>query len=132
MELFKVLVTCNSSVDNQLPLSQPHENSDKIPPVEAIYKIRQLLSRIVEQHSEQNYEEAKNLVRMTYKANFESIKDHLQKLDEKLAKDTEENLRDQLTELIEDKAPLQEIQQLVNEINNNLDSAEQLLLRTTT
>jgi signal-transduction protein with cAMP-binding, CBS, and nucleotidyltransferase domain len=45
-------------------------------------------------------------------------------------KETEITLREELSRLIEERVPVEQVQQLVDEINKQLDQAEQLLLPT--
>jgi hypothetical protein len=44
--------------------------------------------------------------------------------------ETEIMLREDLSTAIEEKAPIEQVQQLMNNINGNLDQAKQLLLET--
>lgn len=129
---------CDDKIDNNSngqvdegcilqPLPQPPEDSDALQPIGIINKIHDLLNKILEQYEVGNHEEANNLVKITYQANFESIKDEIEKHNEELVKNIEENLRERLRQSITEKVPLQEIQQLIGELNNNLNRAQQLL-----
>jgi high-affinity iron transporter len=67
---------------------------------------------------------------VTYLENYEYIEAPLEKENKALMKATEIMLREDLRTTIDDKVPLKEVQQLINNININLDRAKQLFNQT--
>jgi hypothetical protein len=97
-------------------------------PVQIISEIRSLLNQTIKEYKKQNYTGAENLAIEAYLENYEFIESNLAKHDKKLMEETEVMLREQLRQLINNKAPSEEVQHLIDKINNNLDQAEKLLL----
>jgi plastocyanin len=96
-------------------------------PTEIISKVRSLLNQTINQYRNQNFTGAQSLATTAYLDNFEFIEAPLNKHDKALRNDTEIMLREQLRQVIKDKSPAENIQQLINKINSNLDKAEALL-----
>jgi plastocyanin len=96
-------------------------------PAEIISKIRSLLNQTINEYRNQNFTGAQSLASSAYLDNFEFIEAPLDKHDKALRNDTEIMLREQLRQMIKDKPPVENIQQLINNINSNLDKAEALL-----
>jgi hypothetical protein len=94
---------------------------------EIITEIRSLLNQTVASYQQQNYAEADALATTAYLDNFEFIEAPLAEKDEVLMENTEIMLREQLRQLIQNKVPVEELQQHIEKINSNLDRAEQLL-----
>lgn len=94
---------------------------------EIISKIRSLLNQTVEAYNQQNYAEAEALATTAYLDNFEFIEAPLAEKDPELMENTEVMLREQLRQFIQNKVPVEEIQQHIDKINSNLDKAEGLL-----
>jgi hypothetical protein len=94
---------------------------------EIISKIRSLLNQTVEAYNQQNYAEAEALATTAYLDNFEFIEAPLAEKDPELMGNTEVMLREQLRQFIQNKVPVEEIQQHIDKINGNLDKAEGLL-----
>ena len=94
---------------------------------EIISKIRSLLNQTVEAYNQQNYAEAEALATTAYLDNFEFIEAPLAEKDPELMENTEVMLREQLRQFIQNKVPVEEIQQHIDKINGNLDKAEGLL-----
>jgi small-conductance mechanosensitive channel len=92
-----------------------------------ISNIRDLLDQVVTAYSSQNYSQAESLATEAYLENYEYIEAPLSDLDNSLTENTELMLREELRQQIQDKVPLQEIQQQIDSINNNLNAAENLL-----
>jgi hypothetical protein len=78
-------------------------------------------------YREQQYEKARSLAIEAYLENFEFVEAPLAEHDAALMKETEIMLREELRQLIDDRAPAEQIQQHINSINSNLDRAEELL-----
>lgn len=95
---------------------------------ELISNIRELLDQVVTEYGNQNYNQAEALATEAYLENYEYIEAPLAESDETLMENTEVMLREELRQLIQDRAPLEEIQQQVDMINNNLDDANTLLM----
>jgi hypothetical protein len=94
---------------------------------EIISKIRNLLNQTVEAYKQQNYAEAEALATTAYLDNFEFIEAQLAEKDPELMENTEVMLREQLRQFIQNRVPVEEIQQHIDKINSNLDKAEELL-----
>ena len=94
---------------------------------EIISKIRSLLNQTVEAYNQQNYAEAEALATTAYLDNFEFIEAPLAEKDPELMENTEVMLREQLRQFIQNRVPVEEIQQHIDKINSNLDKAEELL-----
>src|ERR671918_262708 len=75
----------------------------------------------------QDYSEAETLAIQAYLDNYEFIEAPLAEQNQTLMETTELMLREELRQLIQNKASLQEIQDHIDEISMNLDQAEVLL-----
>src|SRR5919199_3831418 len=111
-------------VASHTALAQEHQ---KKTPAEIISKIRSLLNQTINEYRNQNFTGAQGLASSAYLDNFEFIETPLDKHDKALRNDTEILLREQLRQVIKDKSPIENIQQLINNIDSNLDKAEALL-----
>jgi len=94
---------------------------------ETISEIRNLLKQTVEAYQQQNYAEAEAYATTAYLEHFEFIEVPLAEKDEVLMENTEGMLREQLRQLIQNKVPIEELQQHIDKININLDKAEKLI-----
>ena len=99
-------------------------------PVKIIEDIQVLLNKILNEYKAQNYTGAEELATVAYLENYEYVEAPLAEKNEELMEETEIMLREDLSTAIEEKVPLDQVQQLVNNINVNLDQAKQLLLET--
>ena len=106
-------------------ITEPSIEADS--PSMLISNIRDLLDQVVTAYSSQNYSQAESLATEAYLENYEYIEAPLSDLDNSLTENTELMLREELRQQIQDKVPLQEIQQQIDSINNNLNAAENLL-----
>lgn len=88
--------------------------------------IRNLLDKAIIELNTGNYTGASELIDIAYIDNYEYIEDPLKDLDEDLMKETEIMIREDFTNAIEDKKPVEEIITLHNNIKSNLDVAEKL------
>ena len=79
------------------------------------------------EYNKQNYTGAADLADVAYIDNFEFLEAPLAEEDEQLMEETEITLRENLSRLIEENAQPQQVQELINEINERLNQAEQLL-----
>lgn len=99
-------------------------------PVKIIEDIQVLLTKILEEYKAQNYMGAEELATVAYLENYEYVEAPLAEKNEELMEETEIMLREDLSTAIEEKAPVEQVQQLMNNINGNLDQAKQLFLET--
>ncbi len=99
-------------------------------PAKIIEDIQVLLNKILDEYRAQNYTGADELATIAYLENYEYVEAPLAEKNEELMEETEIMLREDLSTAIEEKVPLDQVQQLVNNINGNLDQAKQLLLET--
>ena len=96
-------------------------------PSEIINNIRSLLDQSINKINSGDYQNAETLVIEAYLDNFEFIEGEIVKHDESLMIDTEALLREQLRNLIQERANIEDIQKMVNNINSKLDEIEKLL-----
>jgi DNA anti-recombination protein RmuC len=94
---------------------------------EIISTIKTLLNQTINEYRNENFTGAQQLASTAYLDNFEFIEAPLEKHDKALEKNTEIMLREQLRQVIKDKSPIENIQELVNNVNANLDKVETLL-----
>ena len=99
-------------------------------PVKIIEDIQVLLNKILNEYKAQNYTGAEELATVAYLENYEYVEAPLEEKNEELMEETEIMLREDLSTAIEEKVPLDQVQQLMNNINGNLDRAKQLFLET--
>jgi hypothetical protein len=97
-------------------------------PAELISSIRGLLNQTMIEYNNQNYTGAADLADVAYIDNFEFLEAPLAEEDETLMEETETTLREDLSGLIEERVPSAQVQQLINDINQRLDQAEDLLV----
>jgi hypothetical protein len=114
------------SVNSEVSATTEEEDSQR-EPTELISTIRDLLNQTMVEYNKQNYTGAADLADVAYIDNFEFLEAPLAEEDEQLMEETEITLREDLSRLIEERAQPQQIQELINEINERLDQAEQLL-----
>ena len=122
-----------ASVYPDVVFSQVQELDDKVTqrqPVQIIEDIQVLLNKIIHEYNAQNYTGAEELATVAYLENYEYIEAPLEKKNKALMEETEIMLREDLRTAIDDKVPLKEVQQLINNINSNLDGAKQLFNET--
>jgi hypothetical protein len=110
-------------------VGQEAEAGSEQEPVQFIENVRSLLDQVMQAYREQQYEKARSLAIEAYLENFEFVEAPLAEHDAALMKETEIMLREELRQLIDDRAPAEQIQQHINSINSNLDRAEELLSR---
>jgi hypothetical protein len=110
---------------NEQDLSSAAATGDD--PVAIISEIRNLLNQTLNAYENQDYSEAETLAIQAYLDNYEFIEAPLAEQNQTLMETTELMLREELRQLIQNKASLQEIQDHIDEISMNLDQAEVLL-----
>ena len=94
---------------------------------EYINNIRTLLDKSIENAKKGNYQSAESLVIEAYLDNFEFLEGEIATHDESLMKNTEGLLREQLRNLIQGKADMDDIQKMIQKINTNLNEIEKIL-----
>ena len=94
---------------------------------EYINNIRTLLNKSIENAKKGNYQSAESLVIEAYLDNFEFLEGEIATHDESLMKNTEGLLREQLRNLIQGKADIDDIQKMIQKINTNLNEIEKIL-----
>ena len=99
-------------------------------PIKIIEDIQVMLNKILEEYKAQNYMGAEDLATVAYLENYEYVEAPLAEKNEELMEETEIMLREDLSTAIEEKAPVEQVQQLMNNINGNLEQAKQLFLET--
>ena len=99
-------------------------------PIKIIEDIQVMLNKILEEYKAQNYMGAEELATVAYLENYEYVEAPLAEKNEELMEETEIMLREDLSTAIEEKAPLEQVLQLMNNINGNLEQAKQLFLET--
>ena len=122
-----------SSIDPVVVFSQMEgEDNQEIQrqPVKIIEDIQVLLNKILNEYKAQNYTGAEELATVAYLENYEYVEAPLAEKNKGLMEETEIMLREDLSTAIEEKVPLEQVQQLMNNINGNLDQAKQLFLDT--
>jgi hypothetical protein len=112
---------------NQVAIASTEEEDSQREPAELISTIRDLLNQTMVEYNKQNYTGAADLADVAYIDNFEFLEAPLAAEDEQLMEETEIILREDLSGLIEERVPPAQVQQLINDINQRLDQAEQLL-----
>ena len=104
-------------------ISEPIAEGDT--PAQLITNIRDLLDQVVTAYDNQDYSQAESLAIEAYLENY--IEALLAEIDESLMLNTEVMMREELRQLIQDRVPVEQLQQHIDMINNNLNEAEQLL-----
>jgi hypothetical protein len=112
---------------NQVAIASTQEEDSQREPAELISTIRDLLNQTMVEYNKQNYTGAADIADVAYIDNFEFLEAPLAEEDEQLMEETEIILREDLSGLIEERVPPAQVQQLINDINQRLDQAEQLL-----
>jgi hypothetical protein len=127
------IVLILASIHPVIVFSQVEEQGEKETqrqPVQIIEDIQILFNKILYEYKAQNYTGAEELATITYLENYEYIEAPLGKKNKALMEETEIMLREDLRTAIDDKVPLEEVEQLINNINGNLDRAKQLFNNT--
>jgi hypothetical protein len=127
------IVLILASIHPVIVFSQVEEQGEKETqrqPVQIIEDIQILFNKILSEYKAQNYTGAEELATITYLENYEYIEAPLGKKNKALMEETEIMLREELRTAIDDKVPLEEVEQLINNINGNLDRAKQLFNNT--
>ena len=127
MVLMSGTIFLSSSVTLEASATTEEQEEPEREPAELISTIRDLLNQTMIEYNRQNYTGAANLADVAYIDNFEFLEAPLAEEDAQLMEETEITLREELSGLIEGRAQPQQVQELINQINGNLDQAEELL-----
>ena len=100
--------------------------SDSRDPIAIINEIRTLITQANNQYAAQDFVGAEASVQTAYLDHYEFLEGPLAALDPELMEATEILIRETLIGAIQDRAPLTEVQNLINNVNTNLDQAEVL------
>jgi hypothetical protein len=95
-------------------------------PLELISTIQSLLNQAVAEYGNQNFTGAAELAQIAYLDNYEYLEAPLGQLDPALMEATEIMIGEDMQNAIETRVPQSELQQLVNTIDGNLITAQQL------
>lgn len=90
-------------------------------------RIRADLDQAVKKYAEGENEEAKDLIMETYLSNFEGLEGDLIEKEPELATDLEKDFNAELLVLIDEEAPVEEVEAEVGEMKGKLDRVERLL-----
>jgi len=101
-------------------------NAQDDDPLQIVFNIKNLLNQTMTEYKSQNYTGASELVDIAYIDNYEFIEDQLKELDKDLMEDTEIMIREDFSNAINDQEPIEDITALYTQIQNNLDTIENL------
>jgi hypothetical protein len=87
----------------------------------SVANIKALLEKIIEEYEESEYAEAEQLAIKAYLDNYEFLESAIEEKDPELMESTEIMLREELRQLIKDRAPIEQLEVKVEQINVNLD-----------
>jgi hypothetical protein len=96
-------------------------------PVAIINNIKSLLTQVIAEYRAQNYQGAESIAIEAYLENYEHVEAPIAEHDQQLMEQTEVLLREDLRQMITNRAPIEQIEQHIGLINANLDRSIQLL-----
>jgi hypothetical protein len=96
-------------------------------PIAFINNVKSLLTELAAAYRAQDYQGAENIAIEAYLENYEFVEAPLAELDRELMEQTEVLLREELRQMITNRAPIDQIEHHIGLINANLDRATQLL-----
>ena len=96
-------------------------------PIAFINNVKSLLTELAAAYRAQDYQGAENIAIEAYLENYEFVEAPLAELDRELMEQTEVLLREELRQMITNRAPIEQIEHHIGLINANLDRATQLL-----
>lgn len=92
-----------------------------------IDNVKSMLNRSLSAYQSQNYEEAESIAEEAYLENYEHVEAPIAQHDQQLMEETEVMLREELRQMINDRVPVEQLQEHIASINANLDRAVSLL-----
>jgi hypothetical protein len=96
-------------------------------PIAIINNIKSLLTQLITAYRSQDYQGAESIAIEAYLENYEHVEAPIAQHDQQLMEQTEVMLREELRQMITNRAPIEQIEQHISMINANLDRAIQLL-----
>jgi hypothetical protein len=96
-------------------------------PVAIIDNVKSMLNQLLSAYQSQNYEEAESIAIEAYLENYEFVEAPIAQHDQQLMEETEVMLREELRQMINDRVPVEQLQEHIASINANLDRAVSLL-----
>jgi hypothetical protein len=96
-------------------------------PIAIINNIKSLLTQLITAYRSQDYQGAESIAIEAYLENYEHVEAPIAQHDQQLMEQTEVMLREELRQMITNRAPIEQIEQHIGLINANLDRATQLL-----
>jgi urate oxidase len=92
-----------------------------------IDNVKSMLNQSLSAYQSQNYEEAESIAEEAYLENYEFVEAPIAQHDQQLMEETEVMLREELRQMINDRVPVEQLQEHIASINANLDRAVSLL-----
>jgi urate oxidase len=92
-----------------------------------IDNVKSMLNQSLSAYQSQNYEEAESIAMKAYLENYEYVEAPIAQHDQQLMEETEVMLREELRQMINDRVPVEQLQEHIASINANLDRAVSLL-----
>jgi hypothetical protein len=108
-------------------LTGEESGAEEQDPIAIINNIKSLLTQLIAEYRSQNYQVAESIAIEAYLENYENVEAPIAQQDQQLMEQTEVMLREELRQMITDRAPIEQIEQHIGMINANLDRATQLL-----
>lgn len=123
--LYVFLAIIGSSIFSILGVNYINAQEDG-DPLKIVSNIRNLLNQTIAEYNSQNYTGASELVDIAYIDNYEYIEDQLKELNKDLMEETEIMIREDFSDAVNDQEPIEDINALYTQIQNNLDRIENL------
>jgi hypothetical protein len=112
---------------SETQLTGEEAGAEEQDPIAFINNVKSLLTDLAAAYRAQDYQGAENIAIEAYLENYEFVEAPLAELDRELMEQTEVMLREELRQMITNRAPIEQIEQHIGLINANLDRATQLL-----
>ncbi len=123
--IMRLTTAIERDLAEELSVSQGSENTSEHQ--QYFTTIRTLLSNVISEVNNGNYEQADQYAVSAYLDNYEYLESPIEKHDPALMATIEEEMREELRRMIEERESAESIQAFVNGILVKLDSAEELL-----
>ncbi|HKU48419.1 MAG TPA: hypothetical protein VJP79_00590 [Nitrososphaera sp.] len=92
-----------------------------------IDRINELLDQSLAAYKEGSYEDARNLAREAYLDNYEQIEQDIEQDDKELMEEIEIDMREDLVKMIDDRSPVSDVENHINQIKTNLETARSVV-----
>jgi hypothetical protein len=113
---------------SETQLTGEEAGAEEQDPIAIINNIKSLLTEIVTAYRAQDYQGAENIAIEAYLENYEHVEAPIAEHDQQLMEQTEVMLREELRQMITNRAPIEQIEQHIGMINTNLDQAIEMLM----